>query len=219
MSNKTAYVLESVLFVLDIHCATPQISGSRNSIFSLFHCTFSSLPNPLPQFCSLSSPFQIFFQSLSLWQVSRSIARKEADVPNFRYAPDPLAFYLTGIRRFQNRHFLMEQILSNTYLKKKKQGQKNLTYIISYRQRHLKQVWFQEPKKQHDKYCLTERDIRVRCNTEGVKNQFGKGKGEFKGTASKWEGKLLWITQNLPECARGLTPIFIGIMPVERTEG
>lgn len=94
--------------------------AAETAFFPFFHSTFF----PASQILCLGSvpflpPSKSFFLSLSLWQVSHSIARKEADVPNLRYTPDPSAFYLTGIRRFQNRHFLMEQILSNTYLKKK----------------------------------------------------------------------------------------------------
>lgn len=100
-------------------CHTSDFGQQKQHFFP-----FSTVPFPDSQILCLGSvpflpPSKSFFLSLSLWQVSHSIARKEADVPNLRYTPDPSAFYLTGIRRFQNRHFLMEQILSNTYLKKK----------------------------------------------------------------------------------------------------
>lgn len=73
-----------------------------------FYSIFPSLLDPEPQSSSLSSPFQISPQSLSLWQVSHLIAREEADIPNFRYSPNLFAFYLLGICRFQNRVFLRE---------------------------------------------------------------------------------------------------------------
>lgn len=89
----------------------------RQKRHTSFYSTFPSLQDPMPQSSFLSSPFQIFPQSLSLRQVSHSIARKEADILNSRYSPNLFAFYLPGICRFQSRDFLMEQVLSNTHLK------------------------------------------------------------------------------------------------------
>lgn len=79
---------------------------------------------PAPRSCasalSLFFLFPIFPQSLSLWPASPSIARKEADIPKFRYSPDLPIIYLPGVCRFQNRDFLREQILENIQLENKK---------------------------------------------------------------------------------------------------
>lgn len=127
MSNKTAHMFESLLLALDFHSATPQTASSRNGTF------FYSIFRSLRILCLSPLPFLLPSKSfLSLWQVSHSIARKDADIPNFRYSPNLFAFYLPGIHRFQNRDFLMEQELSNAYLKKKKTTQQtqNTTHFL-----------------------------------------------------------------------------------------
>lgn len=86
MYNKTAHSFESPLLALDFHSATAQIANSRNAV-PAFTVSF---PDPGPQSCSFSSPFQTFPQSLSLRQVSHSPARKEADVPNPKILTKPL---------------------------------------------------------------------------------------------------------------------------------
>lgn len=74
--------------------------------------------NIFPGFLCLSFPLKLFSPSLSLWQVSHLRARKEADIPNFRYSPDLFAFYLPGICRFQNRIFSGSNSLQTPTLKK-----------------------------------------------------------------------------------------------------
>lgn len=76
----------SLLLALDFHSATAQIANSRNAI-PAFTVSF---PDPGPQSCSFSSPFQMFPQSLSLQQVFHSTARKEADISNFKILARPL---------------------------------------------------------------------------------------------------------------------------------
>lgn len=116
----------STHFLIPITCLRlPQCHTSDCKQQKCFYTIFSSLWDPVPQSSFLSASFKISPQSLLLWQVSHSTARKEADIPNFRYSPKLFAFYLPGICRFQNRVFLREQVLSNTFLGKKQTNRQN----------------------------------------------------------------------------------------------
>lgn len=100
-----------------------------------WHSSFQSvsqLQYPVPQYFPLSSLFPIFPQSLSLWPASPQIARKEADIPKFRYSPDLPPIYLPEICRSQNRDFSQGANSWKHPTWKKKTKQPNLKHHTFY---------------------------------------------------------------------------------------
>lgn len=129
-----------------------------------WHSCFHSGSQP-PRSCTsvlspFFPPFPIAPQSLLLWPASHLIARKEADIPNFRYSPDLSAIICLEFAGFKIGIFSGSKSLKTPTSKKKKNNAKYHTFhfflLVVFKwglvsRSHI----IQDPENQWEKYCLS----------------------------------------------------------------